>query len=50
MGGDIDDRRSIFDHYLLLSGNPIVWSSKKQSVVSRSSVDAEFCVIANVVC
>lgn len=49
-GGDIADRRSISGHYLLLNGNPIVWSSKTQSLVLRSSAKAEFRGVANVVC
>lgn len=47
--GDIIDRRSIYGHYLMLNGNLIVWSSKNQTVVSRSSVEAEFRAVANVV-
>lgn len=27
-GGDKTNRRSVYGHYLLLSGHPIVWSSK----------------------
>lgn len=38
-GGDIVDRRSIFGHYLFLNSNPIVWSSKKQYVVSRFNAE-----------
>lgn len=28
--GDVLDRKSIYGHYILLNGNPIAWSSKKQ--------------------
>lgn len=44
------DRRPILGHYLLLNGNPNIWSSKKKPVVSRSSTEAEFRYVANSVC
>lgn len=49
LGGDIVDRKFVSGHYLLLNGNPIVWSSVKQSIVSRSSAEAQFRAVSNVV-
>jgi len=31
---------------MFLGGNPVIWRSKKQNVVARSSVEAEFIVMA----
>lgn len=41
------DRRSILGVVIYLGANPHLWSSKKQSLVSRSSTNVEYCVIVN---
>ena len=38
----IDDRRSTSDYCTFLGGNLIMWKSKKQAIVARSSAEAEF--------
>ncbi|KAK6147455.1 hypothetical protein DH2020_018367 [Rehmannia glutinosa] len=43
----LDDRRSIGGHDLMLGGNLLTWSSKKQRVVARSSVESEYRSLAN---
>lgn len=39
---NVDDRKSTGGYYLYLSGNLVSWSSKKQSVVARSSTEAGY--------
>ena len=48
--GSIVDRRSTSGYCTLLGGNLITWRSKKQKVVSRSSVEAEFRALAQGLC
>lgn len=40
------DRRSTSGYSIKVGGNLVVWKSKKQSVVTRSSVEAEYRAIA----
>lgn len=40
----------MYGHYLLLNNNPIVWSSKTQTYISRSTSEGEYRVVANDVC
>ncbi|GMI74888.1 cysteine-rich RLK (RECEPTOR-like protein kinase) 8 [Hibiscus trionum] len=45
----IEDRRSTTGYCVYLGHNPIAWCSKKQSVVSRSTSEAEYRSLANAV-
>ena len=44
------DQRSTSGHCSFVGGNLVTWRSKKQNVVARSSVEAEFKVVAHGVC
>ncbi|KAE8656940.1 hypothetical protein F3Y22_tig00116997pilonHSYRG00655 [Hibiscus syriacus] len=48
-GGCVDDRRSMSRHCVLLGGNMVSWSTKKQKVVSRSTMEAEYRSLADAV-
>ncbi|CAL8102601.1 unnamed protein product [Prunus armeniaca] len=47
---NITDRRSTSGYFTFVGGNLITWRSKKQKVVSRSSAESEYRVIAQGVC
>ena len=38
----MDDRRSTSGYFTFICGNLVTWKNKKQNVVARSSVEAEF--------
>lgn len=48
--GDITDRRSTSGYCSYVCGNLVTWRSKKQSVVSRSSAEAEYRALALGIC
>ena len=48
--GSVTDRRSTSGYCTFLWGNLVTWRSKKQSVVARSSAEAEFRSMAQGVC
>ena len=48
--GSPDDRRSISGYCMLVRGNLVTWRSKKQSVVARSSAEAEYRAMAQGIC
>ncbi|KAL7587641.1 hypothetical protein Lser_V15G38703 [Lactuca serriola] len=43
-------RKSCTSYFISLGGSPISWRTKKQSVVARSSAEAEYRSMANTVC
>ncbi|KAK4254159.1 hypothetical protein QN277_020331 [Acacia crassicarpa] len=48
--GDQDDRRSTSGYCTYVWGNLVTWRSKKQSVVARSSAEAEYRAVALGIC
>ena len=48
--GSVIDRRSTSEYCTFVGGNLVTWRSKKQSVVARSSAEAEFRVVAHDIC
>ena len=48
--GSVTDRRSTTGYCSFVGGNLVTWRSKKQSVVARSSAEAEFRAMAQGVC
>jgi hypothetical protein len=48
--GSITDRRSTSGYCTFVGGNLVSWRSKKQTVVARSSAEAEFRAVARGIC
>ncbi|CAN6459301.1 unnamed protein product [Victoria cruziana] len=44
--GDPDERRSVSGYCVFIGNNSVVWSSKKQKAVARSSAEAEYRAMA----
>ncbi|GJU33622.1 copia-type polyprotein [Tanacetum coccineum] len=48
--GDFDDMKSTPDHVILWYGAAVTWSSKKQSIVALSSIEAEYVAAISCAC
>jgi len=44
--GDVDDRHSTTGNLFLVSGGPVSWLSKKQSIVTLSTTEAEYVALS----
>jgi hypothetical protein len=49
-GGDVDDRKSTSGYVFMLGSGAIVWSSRKQPIVTLSTTEAEYIAAAHCVC
>ncbi|XP_039002845.1 uncharacterized mitochondrial protein AtMg00810-like [Hibiscus syriacus] len=47
-GGSVDEKRSISGSCVYLSGNLVIWGSRKQKIVSQSTTKAEYRSLADV--
>ena len=48
--GDLDDRRSTSGYVFMMSSGAVAWSSKKQAIVTLSTIEAEFISAAACAC
>lgn len=48
--GDVESRKSTTGYCTFVGGNLVTWKSKKQSVVARSSAEAEYRAMASTTC
>ena len=46
MGRDLDDRKSTSGYVFMISGGPVSWKTKKQSLVVLSTAEAEYMALA----
>lgn len=42
----MDDRKSTNVYIIFIGANPIIWCTRKQKVVARSSIETEYWVLA----
>ena len=47
---DVDDRKSISGYVFLLNNAAVYWSSKKQEIVTLSSIEAKYVAVTGCVC
>ena len=48
--GSVEDRRSTIEYCTFVWGNLVMWGSKKQTVVTRGSVEVEFRALVHGIC
>jgi len=48
--GDVDDSRSTSGYVFLMSGGVVAWSSRKQPIVTLSTIEAEYVAITTCAC
>ena len=48
-GSCVDDRKSVTGYVVYAQGGPIIWKSKKQPTVARSSCEAEYVALADTI-
>lgn len=46
--GDLKDWKSVMGHYFFINGEVLLWYSKKQQIISNSTIEAKYIALGHV--